>query len=82
MVITGHNIPASCRNSYLFGEVRVNSFNMGVQGPSEYIIQVTRRVQAVRVEQHAVKLHVLLRVVPQNLHEALQEYRSQYCING
>lgn len=75
MVRVGHSVPASGRDSYLFGEVRVDFFNMGVQGPSEYIVQVTRHIQAVWVEQHAVQFHVLLCVVAQNLHEALQERR-------
>lgn len=81
MVRAEHSVPASGRDSYLFGEVRVDFFNTGVQGPSEYTVQVTRHVQAVWVEQHAVQLHVLC-VVTQNLHETLQERRSQYYIHG
>lgn len=82
MVREGHSIPASGQDSYLIGEVRVNFFNMGVQGPSEYTVQVTRHVQAIWVEQHAVQFHILLCVVARNLHEALQERRSQYYIHG
>jgi len=48
---------------------------MGVQSPSEYIIQLSKGVQPVWVEQHTMQFHILLCAISQQLHEALQKQK-------
>ena len=48
---------------------------MGVQGPSEYIIQLSEGVQPVWVEQRTMQFHILLCAISQHLHEALQKQK-------
>ncbi|KDR13801.1 hypothetical protein L798_12099 [Zootermopsis nevadensis] len=45
-------------------------------GSCNHAIQETRCVQAVRVEQHAVQLHIFLRAVHQHLYETLRKSRG------
>jgi len=60
---------------YLFRKIRINFCSMGVQGPSDYIIQLSKGVQPVWVEQHTMQFHILLCAISQHLHEALQKQK-------
>jgi hypothetical protein len=60
---------------YLFRKIRINFCSVGVHGPSEYTIHLSEGVQPVWVEQHMMQFHILLCVISQHLHEALQKQK-------